>query len=145
MKNLLSTILILFVSLNLHANVNCPAVETLGNASMEYIRLELNEKIAQKVIRTGARSHILIEEVKNLEFKGCRLDVLVDLSLRKYLSIKKGKAHIRSTVTHLDGRKICLMSAKVHRLHFADVTRFTERILKFLSTLVMPPHTCFDL
>ncbi|MFZ9001399.1 MAG: hypothetical protein ACO20H_08845 [Bacteriovoracaceae bacterium] len=136
---------LLFSPIISFAQINCMAVQTLGNASREYLIEEVNQEVEQTSYRISRKLYFKIKNIQNLNFYGCKIKIDLNFYLKKPSRTLNGVAQVIAKVDEFNGRKVCFKNPKVSTMDIINRGRLLESFYKFIANIVLPPKTCFHI
>ncbi len=145
MLNKLALLFLIFVPITSFSQINCPAVETLGNASREYLIDELKQELTQRSFRVSKNIYLKVTTIPELTFRDCEMKVIINFYIRRYGRILKGLVNVKAYVAEFNGRSACLKDPKVTNIELNSKKILLNRVTKLFKNIVIPPQTCFHI
>ena len=133
-----------FFTVSAHAEISCSQVESLGNQFKSTFLEQVNKKIAGKKKRVNRRKTLHIKKMAWVTFNGCKIKARVNVKLaRKVRRDAIGHIIASGVVKSFDGEKLCIKSAKIHKVNVSNTTKIGERFYRWAANKSLPKNKCF--
>ena len=129
------------------SELNCSVVESLGTELTPVILSRINEEVSGESHRINRRKTLVINQVKDISFRGCTIILKLDVVLkRKIRRDASGIVELHGEISSFDlqKRKLCYKNAKVANVNLSHTLGIGEGFYRWIANLVLPDNGCFN-
>lgn len=116
---------------------DCDRISGQSTTIKPILLAELNKELAGKKYKVGKLKDLIVKEVKDVVFDGCKATFKVGVKLsREVRRNAHGNLYIDAKVTNYKAGRICLGDATVDRAKVSNTTRLGEKFYSWVGTLM---------